>query len=112
MANHSFYKTATKDREGQTIFTLKPAKKYAQLLIKNIDDFTTYKSTNTISTNSKKPHQKPLFSSNDILVNHFERERRPDVCVTENYIRNSIPVTIPIVSPKGWKPPLFGTPSF
>ena len=34
------------------------------------------------------------------MVSHFERKRRPDVCVTENYIRNFIPVTIPIVSSK------------
>ena len=34
-----------------------------------------------------------LFSNNDKSVINFERKRRPDVCVTENYIKKFIPVT-------------------
>ena len=36
-----------------------------------------------------------MFSNNDKSISHFERKRRPDICVTENYIKNFIPVTIP-----------------
>ena len=55
--------------------------------MENTDDVTKWKSTNIASANLKKPHQKPLFSDNDKSINHFERKRRPDICVTENYIK-------------------------
>ena len=29
------------------------------------------------------------------MISHFERKRRPDICVTENCIKNFTPVTIP-----------------
>ena len=54
--------------------------------MENIDVFTTCKA---------KPYQKPLLSNNDKSVSHFEKKRRPEVCVTENYIKNFTPVTIP-----------------
>ena len=38
---------------------------------------------------------KSQFSSNDKSLNDFERKRRPDVCVAENYIQNFITVKIP-----------------
>ena len=40
------------------------------------------------SANSKKSH--PIK-----LIGHFERKRRLDICVTENYIKNFILVIIP-----------------
>ena len=43
---------------------------------------------NIASGNSKKSH--PIK-----LIGHFERKRRPDICVTENYIKNFTPITIP-----------------
>ena len=63
--------------------------------MKNKDDVTKCNSANIASANSKKFHQKPVFSNNDKLISHFERKRRPDICVTENYIKNFTPVTIP-----------------
>ena len=51
--------------------------------------------TNTTLANSKKPHQNALLSNNEKSVSHFERKRRPDVCVIENVVKTSIPVTIP-----------------
>ena len=65
------------------------------MLTENTDDVTKCKSTNIASANSKKPHQKPLFSNNGKSISHFDRKRRPDICVTENYIKNFTPVTIP-----------------
>ena len=50
--------------------------------MENIDDFTTCRSINVNSANSMKPCRKPLFQ---IMTNHFERKRRPDVCVAKNY---------------------------
>ena len=62
--------------------------KFTPLLTKNTDDVTKSSSTNIASANSKKSH--PIK-----LISHFERKRRPDICVTENYIKNFTPVTIP-----------------
>ena len=63
--------------------------------MENTDDVTKYKSTNIAWENSNKPHQESLFSNNGKSISHFERKRRPDICVTENYIKNFTPVTIP-----------------
>ena len=62
--------------------------KFAPLLTENTDDVTKCSSTNIASVNSKKSH--PIT-----LINHFERKRRPNICVTENYIKNYTTVTIP-----------------
>ena len=62
--------------------------KFAPLLTENTDDFTKCSSTNIASANSKKSH--PIT-----LINHFKRKRRSNICVPENYIKNSTPVTIP-----------------
>ena len=58
------------------------------MLTEDTDDITKCSSTNIASVNSKKSH--PIK-----LISHFERKRRPDICVTENYIKNFTPVTIP-----------------
>lgn len=49
-----------------------------------LDINTPPKSTNIASVNSKKPDQKPVFSNNDKLISHFQRKRRPAICVTKN----------------------------
>ena len=56
--------------------------------MENTDDVTKCSSTNIASANSRKSH--PIK-----LISHFERKRKPDICVTKNYIKNFIPVTIP-----------------
>ena len=61
--------------------------KFIPLLRENTDDVTKCSSTNIASANSKKPH--PIK-----LISHFEKKRRPDICVTKNYIKNFTPVTI------------------
>ena len=65
------------------------------MLTENTDDITKCKSTNTASADLKKLYQKPLFSNNDKSISHSERKKRPDICVTENYIKNFTPVTAP-----------------
>ena len=77
-----------------TLKWLQSSNKYAPLLTENRDDFIKCKATIIASANSKKPYQKPLFSNNDKLVIHFEWKKRPDICVTENYVKHFIPVTI------------------
>ena len=48
------------------------------------------------SANSTKSYQKSLcFKINDKSVRHFEKKRRTNICVTENYIKNFTRVTIP-----------------
>ena len=48
------------------------------------------------SANSTKSCQKSLcFKINDKSVRHFEKKRRTNICVTENYIKNFTTVTIP-----------------
>ena len=101
-------KNSKKDRGSRDIH-FKTSKKFTPLLMVNIDDFTKCKSANAASGISKKPHQKSLFSNNDKSIGHFERKERPDICVTENYIKNLIPVTIsgnsnyPCISKNGRK---------
>ena len=58
------------------------------MLTENTDNVTKSSSTNIASANSRKSH--PIK-----LISHFERKKRPDICVTENYIKNFTPVTIP-----------------
>ena len=62
--------------------------KFALLVMENTDDATKCSSTNTASANSKKSY--PIK-----LISHFERKRRPNVCATENYIKNFTSITIP-----------------
>ena len=62
--------------------------KFTSLLTENTDDVTKCSSTDIASTNSKKFNPMKLIS-------YFERKRRPDICITENYIRNFTLVTIP-----------------
>ena len=61
--------------------------KFTSLLTENTDDVTKCSSTDIASTNSKKFN--PIK-----LISHFERKRRPDICITKNYIRNFTLVTI------------------
>ena len=87
-------KNSNKRQRGSIDIHFETSNKFAPLLMANIDDFTTCKLTNITSANSKKPHQKPLFSNNDKSVRCFEK-KRPDGCVTRNYIKNLLPVTTP-----------------
>ena len=80
-------KAAAKDRETMDIH-FETGNKFASLLGENTDDVMKCSSTDIASTNSKKFNPKKLIS-------HFERKRRPDICITENYIRNFTLVTIP-----------------
>ena len=80
-------KAAAKDRETMDIH-FETGNKFASLLGENTDDVTKCSSTDIASTNSKK------FNPNK-LISHFERKRRPDIRITENYIRNFTLVTIP-----------------
>ena len=57
------------------------------LKTENTDDVTKCSSTKIASANSKKSH--PIK-----LISHFER-KRPDICVTGNYIKNFTSVIIP-----------------
>ena len=36
-----------------------------------------------------------MFSNTDKLISHFKRKRRPDISITENYIKDFTQVTIP-----------------
>ena len=56
--------------------------KFTPLLTENTDDVAKCSSTNIASANSQKSHPNKL-------IRHFERKRRPDICVTENYIKIS-----------------------
>ena len=80
-------KAAAKDRETMDIH-FETGNKFASLLGENTDDVMKCSSTDIASTNSKK------FNPNK-LISHFERKRRPDIRITENYIRNFTLVTIP-----------------
>ena len=70
-----------RQRESMDIH-LETNNKFISLLTENTDDVTKCSSTNIASANSKKPHPNKLIS-------HFERKRRPDICVTENYTKIS-----------------------
>ena len=84
---HSSKSSNKRQRESKGIH-FETSNKFAPLLTENTDDVTKGSSTNIASANSKKPH--PIE-----LISHFERMRRPDIRVTENYIKNFTPVTIP-----------------
>ena len=61
--------------------------KFDPLMMENTADVTKCSSTNIASVNSKKSH--PIK-----LISHFER-KRPDICVTGNYIKNFTSVATP-----------------
>ena len=73
--------------KGSKDIHFETSNKFAPLLKENTDNVTKCSSTNIASPNSKKSY--PLN-----LISDFERKRRPDTCVTENYIKNFTPVTI------------------
>ena len=81
-------KSSNKRQRGSNDIHFETSNKFASLLTENTDDLTKCSSTNKGSANSKKSY--PIK-----LVSHYERKRRPDICVTENYIKNFTPVTIP-----------------
>ena len=76
-----------RQRESKDIH-FETSNKFASLLTENTDHVTKSSSTSMASANSKKSH--PIK-----LISHFERKRRLDICVTENYIKNFILVIIP-----------------
>ena len=76
-----------KDRENQWN-NFETSNKFPPLITKNTDDVTKCSSANIASADSKKSHPVKLIS-------HFERKRRPYICVTKNYIKNFTPVIIP-----------------
>ena len=78
---HSFKISNKRQRESMDIY-FETKNKFTPLLTENADDVTKCSSTNIASANSKKSHPNKLIS-------HFERKRRPDICVTENYIKIS-----------------------
>ena len=80
--------------QGQKLFTLKPA----------INSLHCRWNMKMISQHANQQIQhlpiqrspiKSQFSNNDKSLSDFERKRRPDVCVAENYIQNFITVKIP-----------------
>ena len=83
-------KSSIKSQRGSKDIHFSTSNKFAPLLTENADDVTKCSSTNIASANSKKSHPIKLIE--------LERKRRPDICVTENYIKNFIPVTIPVNS--------------
>ena len=78
---HSSKISNKRQRESMDIY-FETNNKFTPLLTENADDVTKCSSTNIASANSKKSHPNKLIS-------HFERKRRPDICVTENYIKIS-----------------------
>ena len=84
---HSSKSSNKSQRESKDIH-FETSNKDTPFLTENIDDVTKSSSTNIASANSKKSHYIKMIS-------HFERKRRPDICVTENYIKNFTPVKIP-----------------
>ena len=81
-------KSSNKGQRGSKDIHFETSNKFTLLLTENTDDVTKCSSTNIALANSKKSH--PIK-----LISHFEEKRRPDNCVTKNYIKNFTPVTIP-----------------
>ena len=84
---HSSYSSNKRQRRSKNIHS-ETSNTLAPLLTENPDDITKCSSINIALGNSKKSHLIKLMS-------HFDKKRRPDVCVTENSIKNFTPVTIP-----------------
>ena len=81
-------KSSNKRQRGSKDIHFETSNRFTPLMTENTDDVIKCSSTNIASTNSKKSH--PIK-----LISHFERKKRPDIWVTENYIKHFTPLTIP-----------------
>ena len=70
-------KSSNKRQRGSKDIHFETSSKSVPLLTEKTDYVTKCSSTNMASANSKKSH--PIK-----LISHFQRKRRPDICVTEN----------------------------